>query len=77
MSPNAEEVGSCGPQPISIQLCTGGAQINFGDLTPYLTFDSAILLSSHLKTHISAEELAVAEDAEEVCDEEGAEHEDG
>ena len=27
--------------------------------------------------YISAEELAVAEDPEEVCNEEGAEHEDG
>ncbi len=32
--------GRCGPQPMSIQLCTGGAQINFGDLTAYLTYET-------------------------------------
>jgi hypothetical protein len=38
MSPNARgEGGVAASQPMSIQLYTG-AQINFGHLTPYLTF---------------------------------------
>jgi hypothetical protein len=38
MNPNAGGGGSCGGLSRWVQLCTG-AQINFGDLTPYLTFN--------------------------------------
>jgi hypothetical protein len=37
MSPNAGE-GVCGVSA-NENSCTHGAQINFGDLTPYLTYD--------------------------------------
>jgi hypothetical protein len=33
-----ERGGVLGSQPISIQVYTHGAQINFGDLTPNLTY---------------------------------------
>jgi hypothetical protein len=38
MSPNAGEGWSCGLSA-NENSCTHGAQINFGDLTPYLTYD--------------------------------------
>ncbi len=37
MSPNAGE-GVAGPQPMSPTVQYTGAQINFGDLTPYFTY---------------------------------------
>jgi hypothetical protein len=41
MSANAGGGGSCGVSANEYKLYTG-AQINFGDLTPYLTYDLAL-----------------------------------
>jgi hypothetical protein len=42
MSPNAGDGGSSGVSAHEYS-CAHGAQIKFGDLTPYLTYDSDIL----------------------------------
>jgi hypothetical protein len=41
LSPNAGGGGVAGSQPMStaVHRTVTGAQINFGDLTPYLTYD--------------------------------------
>ncbi len=47
------EGGVAGPQPV--QLYTGG-QINFGDLTPYLTYDilplKEVLISTEITSYV-------------------------
>jgi hypothetical protein len=45
MSPDAGERGSCGVQPMcSVYSCAHGAQRNFGNITPYLTYGLTLLL---------------------------------
>jgi hypothetical protein len=46
MSPNAEGMGKGGLRGVSANeySCAHGAQINFGDLTPCLTYETIIVL---------------------------------
>jgi hypothetical protein len=56
MSPNAGRGGGvAGSQPMSTVVHMDGAQINFGDLTPYLTYDTAKvkLFESTLISHVA------------------------
>jgi hypothetical protein len=41
MSPNVGGGGGCGVSA-NENICAHGAQINFGDLTPYLTYGPAV-----------------------------------
>jgi hypothetical protein len=60
MSPNAGEGGGvAGSQPISVQLYTG-SQINFGDLTPYLSYGSCGWLRSRVQPEVLPEAGAAA-----------------
>jgi hypothetical protein len=56
MSPNAGngERGCAGSQLMSTAVDMHGAQINFGDLTPYLTLMYTILLLNHYHVGNSA-----------------------
>jgi hypothetical protein len=45
MSSNAGREGGCGVSANEYS-CTHGAQINLGDLTPYLTYDSQLVVST-------------------------------
>jgi hypothetical protein len=53
MSPNAEEGGG-GSVGVSANeySCAHGAQINFGDLTPYLTYDANDLTTSMFSNRV-------------------------